>query len=131
MTNEKSTVGKVLAIESALDWAILGMLSTLAVLIYLSLRLSTVYFGRSIKGASVYWFTAGLIGFVIIPLILAILIYLTWIRPMYKKQRPGRVWQLALITLGTVLYIVPGLILIIARRKLKHLPLKTEDESLE
>lgn len=113
-------------IESALDWAILGMLSTLAVLVYLSLRLSTVYLGRSIKGASVYWFTAGLIAFVIIPLVLAILIYLTWIRPMYKKQRPSRVWQLALITLGTAFYIVPGLILIIAKRKLKRLAFENE-----
>jgi len=117
-------------IESALNWAILGMLSSLAVLAYLSLRLSIVYFGRSIEGASVYWFTAGLVGFVIIPLILAILIYLTWIRPMYKKQRPSRVWQLALITLGTVLYIVPGIILIIARRKLKRLAFEMPGHAL-
>lgn len=117
-------------IESALNWAILGMLSSLAVLAYLSLRLSIVYFGRSIEGASVYWFTAGLVGFVIIPLILAILIYLTWIRPMYKKQRPSRVWQLALITFGTVLYIVPGIILIIARRKLKRLAFEMPGHAL-
>jgi len=99
-------------------------------LAYLSLRLSIVYFGRSIEGASVYWFTAGLVGFVITPLILAILIYLTWIRPMYKKQRPSRVWQLALITLGTVLYIVPGIILIIARRKLKRLAFEMPGHAL-
>jgi hypothetical protein len=117
-------------IESALNWAILGMLSSLALLAYLSLRLSIVYFGRSIEGASVYWFTAGLVGFVITPLILAILIYLTWIRPMYKKQRPSRVWQLALITLGTVLYIVPGIILIIARRKLKRLAFEMPGHAL-
>lgn len=118
-------------IESALNWAILAMLSSLVLLAYLSLRLSIVYFGRSIEGASVYWFTAGLIGFVITPLILASLIYLTWIRPMYKKQRPSRVWQLALITLGTVLYIAPGLFLMVTRRKLRHVASKTEDESLE
>ncbi len=118
-------------IGSALNWAILAMLSSLVLLAYLSLRLSIVYFGRSIEGASVYWFTAGLIGFVITPLILASLIYLTWIRPMYKKQRPSRVWQLTLITLGTVLYIVPGLFLIVTRRKLRHAASKTDDESLE
>ncbi len=107
------------------------MLSSLVLLAYLSLRLFIVYFGRSIEGASVYWFMAGLIGFVITPLILASLIYLTWIRPMYKKQRPSRVWQLALITLGTVLYIVPGLFLVVSRRKLRHVASKTEDDSLE
>jgi hypothetical protein len=104
--------------DSALDWAILGMLTTLAVFIYLSLRLTIVYFGRSIEGASVYWFTAGLIGFVIMPPILAILIYLKWMRPLYNKQMPSRVWQLALIIVGTVLYLFPGLILIIASKKL-------------
>ena len=107
--------------DSALDWAILGMLITLAVFIILSLRLTIVYFGRSIEGASVYWFTAGLIGFVIMPPILAILIYLKWIRPLYNKQRPSKIWQLALIILGTVLYLFPGLILIIASGKLKRI----------
>jgi len=117
-------------IESALDWAFLGMLSTLCVLIYLSLRLFTVYAGRSIAGASVYWFTAGFIIFTVAPLILSILIFLTWIKPLQRKQRPATLWQLALITLGTVLYILPGLILIVAKRKLKRILLSEEKRSI-
>jgi len=107
--------------ESAVDWAILGLLSTLTILVYLTLRLLTVYLGKEIIGASVFFFSAGLVGFVIGPSILAVLIYLTWIRPMYRQQKPSRTWQLALIMLGTAPYIVPGLVLIVARRKVNRI----------
>lgn len=114
--------------ESALDWAIIGLFSFLIVGVYLSTKLFGTYAGRAITGASVYWFAAGFISFSIIPLILAILMYFTWIRPLQRKMKPSRLCQLALITLGTVLYLVPGLILIIARRKVTQLPVPPSKE---
>lgn len=120
-----------LARGNALDWAVIGLFSLLITGVYLSTKLISTYAGRAITGASVYWFATGLISFSIIPLILAILVYFTWIRPLQRKMKPSRFCQLALITLGTVLYLVPGFILIIARMKMTQFPESAASEEGE